>query len=152
MCILYAYKLFLKFSSEYVHSNYFLYCFECCHIVVLIYRPYPVVAEVYLLCLVQQTRLYCEVLLYSLAHFIHIRFADSSVLLCRFTHLSHDTIMITIYTSFVPQQAPPPDKDASFHQRSSVGYQHSGRSPALESAESLEPKGSALDEALGGPH
>ncbi len=75
---------------------------------VLIYRPHHVVAEVYLLCLVQQTRLNCVVLLYSLAHFIHIRFADSSVLLCRFTHLSHDTIMITIYTIFVPRHAPPP--------------------------------------------
>jgi hypothetical protein len=31
MFILYAYKLFLKFSSEYIHTNYFFYCFECCH-------------------------------------------------------------------------------------------------------------------------
>ncbi len=31
MFILYAYKLFLKFSSEYIHPNYFFYCFECCH-------------------------------------------------------------------------------------------------------------------------
>jgi hypothetical protein len=35
MCILYAYKLFLKFSSEYIQPppppNYFFYCFECCH-------------------------------------------------------------------------------------------------------------------------
>jgi hypothetical protein len=31
MCILYAYELFLKFSSEYIHPNYFFYCFECCH-------------------------------------------------------------------------------------------------------------------------
>ncbi len=31
MFILYAYKLFLKFLSEYIHPNYFFYCFECCH-------------------------------------------------------------------------------------------------------------------------
>jgi hypothetical protein len=31
MCILYTYKLVLKFSSEYIHPNYFFYCFECCH-------------------------------------------------------------------------------------------------------------------------
>jgi hypothetical protein len=31
MFILYAYKLFLKFSSEYIHPNYLFYCFECCH-------------------------------------------------------------------------------------------------------------------------
>ncbi len=29
--ILYAYKLFLKFSSEYINPNYFFFCFECCH-------------------------------------------------------------------------------------------------------------------------
>jgi hypothetical protein len=31
MFILYAYKLFLKFSSEYIHPNYLFYCFECYH-------------------------------------------------------------------------------------------------------------------------
>ncbi len=31
MFILYAYKLFLKFSLKYIHPNYFFYCFECCH-------------------------------------------------------------------------------------------------------------------------
>jgi hypothetical protein len=31
MCILYAYKLSLKFSSEYIHPNYFFYCYECFH-------------------------------------------------------------------------------------------------------------------------
>ncbi len=34
MFILYA-ILFLKFSSEYIHPNYFFYCFECCHRVCL---------------------------------------------------------------------------------------------------------------------
>jgi hypothetical protein len=29
--MLYAYKLFLKFSSKYIHPNYFFYCFECFH-------------------------------------------------------------------------------------------------------------------------
>jgi hypothetical protein len=29
MFILYAYKLFMKFSSEYIHPNYFFYCFDC---------------------------------------------------------------------------------------------------------------------------
>jgi hypothetical protein len=31
MFILYSYKLFLKFSSEYIHPDYLFYCFECCH-------------------------------------------------------------------------------------------------------------------------
>ncbi len=31
MFILYAYKLFLKFSSEYIHPNFLFYCFVCCH-------------------------------------------------------------------------------------------------------------------------
>jgi hypothetical protein len=31
MCILYAYKVFLKFSSKYIHPNYLFYCFECWH-------------------------------------------------------------------------------------------------------------------------
>jgi hypothetical protein len=33
MCILYAYKVFLKFSSKCIHPNYLFYCFECCNIV-----------------------------------------------------------------------------------------------------------------------
>jgi hypothetical protein len=41
MCILSAYKLFLKFSSEYIHPNYFFYCFECCHRVCPNLSPAP---------------------------------------------------------------------------------------------------------------
>jgi hypothetical protein len=33
MCMLYAYKVFLKFSPKCIHPNYLFYCFECCPIV-----------------------------------------------------------------------------------------------------------------------
>ncbi len=50
MCILYAYKLFLKFSSEYIHLNYFFYCFECCHRVCP-YLPCSTLSLIYLYCM-----------------------------------------------------------------------------------------------------
>jgi hypothetical protein len=43
MFILYAYKLFLKFSSEYIHPNYFFIVLNAAIEFVLIYRLHPVV-------------------------------------------------------------------------------------------------------------
>jgi hypothetical protein len=43
--ILYAYKVFLKFSSKCIHPNYLFYCFDVPIVsieFVIIYRPHPV--------------------------------------------------------------------------------------------------------------